>query len=273
MEKFMKLLCLICHRSVDLAMTLLQPLNALVLWLSLLMVTSSVNTDKPEEKIYSCPVIQCSAPAVNGLPGRDGRDGPKGERGEPGGLRGLQGFPGKAGPLGIKGALGPQGEKGKKGERGIVVTDDLQRQVTALETKVQVLEAELNRYKKAWILKNMKSIGKKKFVSTGKDDTFDNGKPLCAKAGSALASPRNEAENTALEDLIRASKQAYTGISDEQTEGRFMYRNGGAVTYRNWNAGEPNNLKNGCAVIQDSGKWNDVNCSNSRALIICEFLS
>uniref|UniRef100_A0A8C3PPL8 C-type lectin domain-containing protein n=1 Tax=Calidris pygmaea TaxID=425635 RepID=A0A8C3PPL8_9CHAR len=47
-----------------------------------------------------------------------------------------------------------------------------------------------------------------------------------------------------------------------------------AVTYTNWNAGEPNNRKNeDCAVIQDSGKWNDVNCSNSCASIICEFLS
>ncbi|NXX12217.1 MBL protein, partial [Podargus strigoides] len=254
-------------------MTLLQPFSALVLWLSLLMVPSSVNTDRPEEKIYSCPVIQCSAPAVNGLPGRDGRDGPKGEKGEPGeGLRGLNGFPGKAGPPGIKGDSGPQGAKGEKGECGTVVTDDLQRQVTALETKVQVLEAELNRYKQALILKNIKSIGKKIFVSTGKEDTFDNGKSLCAKAGSVLPSPRNEAENTALKDLIKPLKQAYIGISDEQTEGRFMYLNGETVTYTNWNAGEPNNLKNeDCAVVQESGKWNDVNCSNSRALIICEF--
>lgn len=65
-------------------MTLLQPFSALVLWISLMMVMSSVNTDKPEENRYSCPVIQCSAPAVNGLPGRDGRDGPKGEKGDPG---------------------------------------------------------------------------------------------------------------------------------------------------------------------------------------------
>nr|XP_009487078.1 PREDICTED: LOW QUALITY PROTEIN: mannose-binding protein C-like [Pelecanus crispus] len=135
-------------------MTLLQPSNALVLWLSLLIVISSVNTDKPERKIYSCPVIQCSAPVVNGLPGRDGRDGPKGEKGERGeGLRGLQGFSGKAGPLGIKGDLGPQGEKG---ECGIVVTDDLQREVTAWETKVQALEAELNRYKKGSISDQVK---------------------------------------------------------------------------------------------------------------------
>ncbi|KAM9273644.1 LOW QUALITY PROTEIN: mannose-binding protein-like [Morus bassanus] len=213
-------------------MTLLQPFDAAVLWLSVLMIISSVNTGKPEEKIYSYPGIQCSAPAVNGLPGRNGRVGPEGGKGEPGeGLRSLQGFPGKVGPLEIEGNLAPQGEKGEKekGEHGI-------------------------------------------FVSTGKEDTFDNGRSLCAKAGSALASPRNEAENTAL-DLIRPSKQAYMGISDEQTEGRFKL-NGGAVTYRNWNAGEPNNLKNeDCAVTQDSGKWNDVNCSNSYALIICEFSS
>ncbi|KAM6391010.1 LOW QUALITY PROTEIN: mannose-binding protein-like [Pluvialis apricaria] len=156
------------------------------------------------------------------------------------GLRGLQGFPGKAGPPGIKGDLGLKGEKGEH---------------------------------ETLLLKNIKSIGKKIFVSTGKEDTFDSGKSLCAKAGSAVAFPRNEAENS-FKDLIRPSKQAYMGMSDEQTEGKFLYLNGGAVTYTNSNAGEPNNLRNeDCAVIQDSGKWNDVNCSNSRASIICEFLS
>ncbi|XP_030309417.1 pulmonary surfactant-associated protein D isoform X3 [Calypte anna] len=251
------------------------PFSALILWISLLMVTSSVNPDKPEEKIYSCPVIQCSAPAVHGLPGRDGRDGPKGEKGEPGeGLRGLHGFPGKMGPPGIKGDLGPQGEKGEKGECEGVVSNDLQRQVTALEMKVQALENELNRYKRVLILKNTRSIGKKIFVSTDREETFANGKSLCGKAGGSLASPVNEAENTALKDLITPSKQAYIGISDEQTEGRFDYLTGGTVTYTNWKAGEPNNLKNeDCAVIQDSGKWNDLSCSSSRALIICELLS
>ncbi|XP_038036757.1 mannose-binding protein [Anas platyrhynchos] len=256
-------------------MTLLQPFSALVLWISLMLVMSSVNTDKPEENRYSCPVIQCSAPAVNGLPGRDGRDGPKGEKGDPGeGLRGLQGFPGKAGPPGMKGVVGPRGEKGQKGEQGIVASDGLQRQVTALETKLKVLEDELNRYKNALILKNIRSIGKKMFVSTGNQDTFENGKSLCARAGSTLASPRNDAENTALKDLVRPARQAHIGISDAQTEGRFVYLSGGAVTYSNWNTGEPNNQKNeDCVVIYESGKWNDVDCSKTQALIICEFSS
>lgn len=84
MEKLVIWICFIFCRALAIPMTLLQPFSALVLWISLMMVMSSVNTDKPEENRYSCPVIQCSAPAVNGLPGRDGRDGPKGEKGDPG---------------------------------------------------------------------------------------------------------------------------------------------------------------------------------------------
>ncbi|XP_015721592.1 mannose-binding protein [Coturnix japonica] len=253
-------------------MTLLQPLSAILLCLSLMMATSSLSTEKPEEKMYSCPIIQCSAPAVNGLPGRDGRDGPKGEKGDPGeGLRGLQGLPGKAGPPGLKGEVGPQGVKGQKGERGIDVSDDLHRQITALETKIRVLEDDLNRYKKAMTLKDIVNVGKKMFVSSGKKDNFEKGKSLCAKAGSVLASPRNEAENAALSDLVNPLGSAYLGISDAQTEGRFMYLSGGPLTYSNWKSGEPNNLRNeDCAVIDGSGKWNDLDCSNSNIFIICE---
>lgn len=55
--------------------------------------------------------------------------------------------------------------------------------------------------------------------------------------------------------------QAYMGISAEQTKSTFMCLNEEAVTYRNRNAGEPNNLKSeDCAVMQDSGKWNDIDC-------------
>uniref|UniRef100_A0A8B9MJ08 C-type lectin domain-containing protein n=1 Tax=Accipiter nisus TaxID=211598 RepID=A0A8B9MJ08_9AVES len=217
-------------------MTLLQPFSALVLWLSLLMVTRCVVLvpDKPEEKVYPCPVIQCSAPAVNGLPGRDGRD--------------LRTFSNSVFlilliiPLVLFHA-----------SFILSFSNDLHRQVTALERKVQVLEAELNRYKKVLV--------KKIFVSTEKEDTFDNGKSFCAKAGSASASSRKEAENTTLKNLITPSMQAYMGISAEQTKSTFMYLNEEAVTYRNRNAGEPNNLKKeDCAVMQDSGKWNDIDC-------------
>lgn len=121
------------------------------------------------------------------------------------------------------------------------------------------------------ILKDVVNVAKKMFVSTGKKDNFEKGKSLCAKAGGVLASPRNEAENTALKDLVSPSTQAYIGVSDAQTEGRFMYVSGGPLTYSNWKPGEPNNMKNeDCAVIEGSGKWNDLDCSNSNIFIICE---
>lgn len=49
-------------------------------WLSLMMVRSSVNTEKSEKKMYSRPEVQCSAPAVSVLPARDGPKDAKGEQ-------------------------------------------------------------------------------------------------------------------------------------------------------------------------------------------------
>uniref|UniRef100_A0A663F1K7 Mannose binding lectin 2 n=1 Tax=Aquila chrysaetos chrysaetos TaxID=223781 RepID=A0A663F1K7_AQUCH len=211
---------------------------------------STLENDIPEEKVYSCPVIQCSAPAVNGLPGRDGRDAPKGEKQEPGTeLRTFSNivfFILLIIPLVLFHA-------------SFILSFRLFTSLLFFYPIV-LLQAPHN-VRKLKMLSNIKSIGKKIFVSTEKEDTFYNGKSFCAKAGSALASPRKEAENTTLKDLITPSTQAYMGISAEQTKSTFMYPNEEAVTYRNWNAGEPNNLKNeDCAVMQDSGKWNDVDC-------------
>ncbi|XP_043407079.1 mannose-binding protein [Chelonia mydas] len=254
-------------------MHLHQPVKALVLAMALMMASGG-DINKHEESMNACPVIQCCAPGTNGLPGRDGRDGkegPKGEKGDQGaGLRGLQGFPGKAGPQGAKGDQGPQGEKGQKGESATF--DALQRQVAALEKNIQTLQADVSRHQNFFSLQWVKSVGKKTFMSTGRKDSFENGKSLCAKAGGALACPRNQAENTALQEIVKASEQTYLGISDVQTEGKFVYLNGEPVTYTNWNTGEPNNNGNeDCVAMYDNGKWNDLDCSNSKVSIICEF--
>ncbi|XP_074816040.1 mannose-binding protein-like [Natator depressus] len=263
-------------------MHLHQPVKALVLAMALMMASGG-DINKHEEYMHACPVIQCCAPGTNGLPGRDGRDGkegPKGEKGDQGdGLRGLQGFPGKAGPQGAKGDQGPQGEKGQKGESAsekLTISysafDALQRQVAALEKNIQTLQADVSRHQNFFSLQWVKSVGKKRFMSTGRKDSFENGKSLCAKAGGALACPRNQAENTALQEIVKASEQTYLGISDVQTEGKFVYLNGEPVTYTNWNTGEPNNNGNeDCVVMYDNGKWNDLDCSNSKVSIICEF--
>uniref|UniRef100_K7FW02 C-type lectin domain-containing protein n=1 Tax=Pelodiscus sinensis TaxID=13735 RepID=K7FW02_PELSI len=249
-------------------------LKALALAMALVMA-SGVDVNKHEEKMSTCPVIQCCAPGTNGLPGRDGRDGREGPKGENqtlgAGERGLQGFPGKAGPQGTRGNQGPRGEKGQKGENATF--DALQRQVSALEKNIQTLQADISKFQNIFNLRWAKIVGKKIFVSTGTKASFQHGKSLCAKAGGSLSCPRNEAENAALQEVMKKeSNGAYLGLTDMQTEGKFVYLNGEPVAYTNWNSGEPNDQDNeDCVLIYDDGKWNDLDCSTAEILIICEF--
>ncbi|XP_015263348.1 PREDICTED: pulmonary surfactant-associated protein D-like [Gekko japonicus] len=247
-------------------MYLLQLFTALVMGTSLVCVVVS-EVSSPETN--TCSMVACGIP---GLPGRDGRDGTKGEKGDQGvGLKGYQGSPGKAGPPGPFGMQGPPGEKGQKGERA--ATDAVQNQVTALENKLQALQAEFNKYKNVVLLQGL-TVGQKTFFSTRRHDTFANGRALCAKAEATMACPKNAAENAAVHELTkRDSKFAYLDITDIQTEGRFVYANGAPLSYTNWKGGEPNNyngIEDCVIIVPENGLWNDYNC-DQKSLIICEF--
>ncbi|XP_072851150.2 mannose-binding protein C isoform X1 [Pogona vitticeps] len=253
--------------SLESAMHLLRLYAALLLGTSLSLAAVS-ETSRFDSN--TCTVVACSTPGLNGLPGRDGKDGTKGEKGDPGvAVRGQQGPPGKAGPPGPHGIQGPTGQKGQKGDTTAV--DTIQRKVTALENTIQTLQADLSKNKKILMLQGAISVGQKTFVSTGKHDTFANGKTLCASAGAALATPRNVAENTALTEVMkRKSEHAFLDINDRQTEGKFVYSNGETVGYTNWAGGEPNNDNNeDCVILNESSRWIDVPC-HYKYLIICE---
>ena len=63
--------------------------------------------------------------------------------------------------------------------------------------------------------------------------------------------------------LLSGIDQAWTGLNDATTEGTFAWFNGDSTAYRNWYAGEPNNLGNedfgtvwGTADAK-AGQWND----------------
>ncbi|KAM3834766.1 mannose-binding protein-like [Vipera latastei] len=218
----------------------------------------------------SCTVLACGNPGVAGLPGRDGRDGAKGEKGDIGlQVKGQQGVPGKAGPSGPKGNTGAPGQKGQKGEMAAV--DPVQRQVAALEKTVQTLQTQLSKSQKIFAMQGVTTVGGKTFVSTGQSENFANGKSLCSHAGGALAVAMNVAENTALTAMAkRLNKYIYLGVSDLQTEGKFVYLNGQPVRYTKWKSTEPNNLnEEDCAILLQDSQWNDISCDH-QALIICE---
>ncbi|XP_067323075.1 pulmonary surfactant-associated protein D-like [Anolis sagrei] len=258
----------------------------------------------------ACSLVVCG-PAERGLPGRDGRDGlqgPKGEKGEQGlqGPKGILGPPGKMGPagpagmtgakgdvgnMGLQGATGPQGlegrrgppgskgdkgytgERGTKGDSGLSEVNLLKNRVIALEGQLNALQASFSKYQKVAAYPVGQIVGNKVFATSGYEGNFHDLKWTCQQAGGQLASPRNAAENTAIQQItILYKMKAFLGITDIQTEGTFKYLNSETIVYSNWITGEPSNYRNNedCVEIRLDGKWNDIPCTD-KTLMICEF--
>ncbi|XP_027716734.1 pulmonary surfactant-associated protein D-like [Vombatus ursinus] len=216
-----------------------------------------------------------------GPPGPKGEKGVSGERGPPGnagaaGPVGISGTPGPSGPkgsLGAKGDRGLPGEKGAKGESGLTETNALKQQVVALQEQMRILQTSFSRYQKAELFPSGQAVGEKIFKTNGHEGNFEKALQSCQKAGGQVASPRNAAENAAVQEIVTTyNKAAFLGMTDTKTEGKFIYLTGESLSYSNWGPGEPNNDqgREDCIEIFTNGKWNDKRCEESR-LIICQF--
>uniref|UniRef100_G1QFQ7 C-type lectin domain-containing protein n=1 Tax=Myotis lucifugus TaxID=59463 RepID=G1QFQ7_MYOLU len=191
---------------------------------------------------------------------------------------GLQGPPGKLGPPGSRGAPGPQGVKGLKGDLGgssdhkgvhqESIKDARQKNMTEMEDmelKNALLRACNNVLEAA-----KKRSGKKLHVTNGEKMPFPKAKAPCAELQATVATPKNTEENKAIMDV--ANDHAFLSITDEATEGQFVYVTGGRLTYSNWKKDEPNDFGSGedCVILLKDGIWNDVSCSAS-FVAVCEF--
>ncbi|XP_062070862.1 pulmonary surfactant-associated protein D [Lepus europaeus] len=239
---------------------------------------------KPGPKGEAGPKGEVGAPGTQGSAGARGPPGLKGERGSPGehgapgstgspGAAGPQGAPGARGPPGMKGDRGAPGDRGAKGESGLPDITTLRQQVEALQGRLQQLQATLSIYRKVLVFPNGQGVGEKIFKAAGFEKHYVDAQRVCVQAGGQLASPRNAAENDALQELVAAqNKAAFLSMTDTKTEGTFTYPTGEPLVYSNWAPGEPNN--NGgaenCVEIFTNGKWNDKGCGEER-LVVCEF--
>ncbi|KAF7247293.1 LINE-1 retrotransposable element ORF2 protein [Varanus komodoensis] len=132
------------------------------------------------------------------------------------GLRGIQGPPGKAGPPGPKGDRGPSGDKAS--------TDSVHAELEQLKTQMKLLEARIQASQGATTSKKVPPgvrVGEKTFSPYYRHG-YDGAKFLCEQNGGTVASPRNAAENRALQQLVKAQKKsAILGINDREVEGSF----------------------------------------------------
>ncbi|KAG8435016.1 hypothetical protein GDO86_013107 [Hymenochirus boettgeri] len=231
---------------------MLKVLGFLALLCMCLRAQSTENA-KCDDLSGSCAVFSCGTRGSNGLPGRDGRDGKEGPKGE-------------------------KGERGQKGEQGRSATSEVEvvkEHLKAVEKKLQLMQENFNKYNKILLFHGGKQVGEKVFVTNGHQENFESSQKSCKDAGGNLATPKNAAENIAVQEILNTkgeSIKAFLGITDLQVEGIFKYLGEDKISFTNWNLGEPNNSKDNedCVEIQDNGKWNDIPCSLLR-LVICEF--
>uniref|UniRef100_A0A8D0GXP1 Pulmonary surfactant-associated protein A n=1 Tax=Sphenodon punctatus TaxID=8508 RepID=A0A8D0GXP1_SPHPU len=226
-----------------------------------------------EDKCTGVPGIP-GTPGTSGLPGRDGRDGMKGDPGPPGPQgppSGLQGLPGRDGLPGLE---GPRGEPGKKGESGEPGPPGLPASADAeLEETLRVLKHRTARLEGVLVLQGIiMEVGEKLLVTNGNEVSFDSALETCLHVGGSLATPRNEAENQAILDIVKKrNRYAYLGIRESEIPGEFLYLDGTPLNYTNWRQYEPNGKgSESCVEMYTDGGWNDKKCNQYR-LTICEF--
>ncbi|XP_068112138.1 pulmonary surfactant-associated protein A2-like [Hyperolius riggenbachi] len=148
----------------------------------------------------------------------------------------------------------------------------------SFRTALHDLQYELKNIRNALaFIEKVTTAGNKIFASHGVQATYDEALQICANAGGSLAAPENHAQNEAVWSIVKKyGVSAFLGIDELKTEGVYRYHQiGEAITYSNWNQGEPNNFQGNdedCAEmpLANEGLWNDQLC-DSKYLVICQF--
>lgn len=148
----------------------------------------------------------------------------------------------------------------------------LQTQIRDLQTQLDLLKASTLKIQQALLTPHGVIVGKTIFKTDSTKGDYSTGRASCSRMGGTLAVPRNTAENSALQQIVRWHDiHAVLGISDMATEGRFEDLDGNLITYSNWAPGEPNNQGNeDCVEMHPDGKWHDRGCT-LQLLIICRY--
>jgi hypothetical protein len=103
------------------------------------------------------------------------------------------------------------------------------------------------------------------FLFTG-PATYANAKTACAAAGGRLAVLRN-AQDDAVAQALAGTLDVFFGLTDQVTEGTFVWDDGASLIYSDWYPGEPNDgggvYPEDCGVINGrrGGAWDDRPCA------------
>jgi len=105
------------------------------------------------------------------------------------------------------------------------------------------------------------AIGSHTYFVSNDPTNWLNAKTLAENLGAHLASISNAGENAVVAQAIpfTFNNTAWIGLTDEVSEGDYVWVDGTPFTYSNWSSGEPNNLNDEDYIhMYLDGTWNDL---------------
>ena len=100
-----------------------------------------------------------------------------------------------------------------------------------------------------------------KYFCSEYNATWSSANAAAIAAGGHLAVINDAAENEFIRSHIMAG-HAWIGLTDQASEGSFKWVTGEALSYSNWDVGQPNNYNGNedhVRILQSNGKWTDKN--------------
>ena len=97
---------------------------------------------------------------------------------------------------------------------------------------------------------------------------YGDAKAQCESDGAFLATPRSQAENDFLTDLL-PNQHIWIGINDIEEEGNFVAVDGREISWTNWETGQPNGGagQNAVAISSTNGRWGDWDVSDNERFV------
>jgi len=111
------------------------------------------------------------------------------------------------------------------------------------------------------------------YAATKNNMTWEEADTLSNQHGGYLVTINDAQENTFLADNYSSFiSELWIGYNDKDNEDTWVWANGETSTYTSWATHEPNDVDGeDCAVIYESGVWNDVTCTNNSSYAIVEW--
>ncbi|CAJ1059157.1 CD209 antigen-like protein E [Xyrichtys novacula] len=149
--------------------------------------------------------------------------------------------------------------------------DQLKTNYSNLTTVKDQLQQELNSLKSPCREGGWKKFGTSCYYASSTKKNWWSSRTDCTSKGADLVIINSEEEKVFVSELVTPGANTWIGLTDDVTEGTWMWVDGTPATTTYWEDGQPNSMggNQDCGEMVQRGEWNDDKCTVEN-IYICE---